>query len=128
MVWLLIAIFVYAMVSIAWGDNSRHLDGLETRRRVVMTIQLFNVPPDIVKDTEFTVDVTSEAIHNIPVESLDSLSVRNEDETCVRSPAADDRGFNHGMRPVPGEAELHEVYADMPPGPREFAIIPTHHL
>src|SRR5258708_36945820 len=89
-----------------------------------MTIQLFNVSadivsPDIAKDTEFTVDLTSEAIHNIPIESLESFieslesfSVRNESETCVRPPAADNRTFNHGIRLVPGEGDLHEAYVE----------------
>src|SRR5258708_4245569 len=124
MVWVLIAVFIYAIIFVAGGAHSRYLDRLETRRRVVMTIQLFNVSPDIVspdiaKDTEFTVDLTSEAIHNIPIESLESFieslesfSVRNESETCVRPPAADNRTFNHGIRLVPGEGELHEAYIE----------------
>src|SRR5258707_10193727 len=124
MVWVLIAVFIYAIIFVAGRAHSRYLDRLETRRRVVMTIQLFNVSPDIVspdidKDTEFTVDLTSEAIHNIPIESLESFieslesfSVRNESETCVRPPAADNRTFNHGIRLVPGEGELHEAYIE----------------
>src|SRR5258708_3098148 len=124
MVWVLIAVFIYAIIFVAGRAHSRYLDRLETRRRVVMTIQLFNVSPDIVspdiaKDTQFTVDLASESIHNIPIESLESFieslesfSVRNESETCVRPPAADNRTFNHGIRPVPGEGELHEAYIE----------------
>jgi hypothetical protein len=135
MVWVLIAVFIYAIIFVAGRAHSRYLDRLETRRRVVMTIQLFNVSPDIVspdiaKDTEFTVDLTSEAIHNIPIESLESFieslesfSVRNESETCVRPPAADNRTFNHGIRLVPGEGELHEAYAETAAEVRGVAII-----
>src|SRR5258708_31365877 len=46
------------------------------------------------------------------IESLESFSVRNESETCVRPPAADNRTFNHGIRLVPGEGELHEAYIE----------------
>jgi hypothetical protein len=113
MVWLLIAVSIYAIIFVAGRAHSRYLDRLEARRRVVMTVQLFNVSPDLVKETEFTVDLTSEAIHNIPIESLDSLSVRNESQTCVSAPTADNRTFNHGIRLVPDEAELHEAYAEM---------------
>src|SRR5260370_20722556 len=124
MVCVLIDVFIYAIIFVAGRAHSRYLDRLETRRRVVMTIQLFNVSPDIVssdidKDTKFYVDLTSEAIHNIPIESLESfieslesVSVRDESETCVRPTAADNRTFNHGIRLVPGEGELHEAYIE----------------
>src|SRR5260370_36170602 len=99
MVCVLIDVFIYAIIFVAGRAHSRYLDRLETRRRVVLTIQLFNVSPDIVspdiaKDTEFTVDLTSEAIHNIPIESLEafidalgSLSVRHQSGTGGRPPA-----------------------------------------
>lgn len=109
MVWLLIAASIYAIIFVAGRAHSRYLDRLEARPRAVMTLQLFNVSPDIVKETEFTVDLTSEAIHDIPIESLDS-SVRNEDEIPVRSPSADHRSFDHEICPVPGESELHEAH------------------
>jgi hypothetical protein len=119
MVWVLIAVFICAIIFVAGRAHSRYLDRLETRQRAVMTIQLFNVTPDIVKDTEFTVDLTSEAIHNIPIESLESFIetlepffVRNESETCVRPPTADNRTFDHGLHLVPCEGELHEAYAE----------------
>jgi hypothetical protein len=126
MVWVLIAVFIYAIIFVAGRAHSRYLDRLETRRPVVMTIQLFNVSPDITKDTEFIVDLTSEAIHNIPIESLESFSVRNESEICVRPPAADNRTFNRGIRLVPGEGELHEAYAETAAEVRgaEVAILP----
>ena len=113
MVWLLIAASIYAIIFVAGRAHSRYLDRLEARRRVVMTVQLFNVSPDLVKETEFTVDLTSEAIRNVPIESLGSFSVRNGSQTCVSAPTADNRTFNHGIRLVPDEAELHEAYAEM---------------
>src|ERR1700682_4503337 len=73
MVWLLIAASIYAIIFVAGRAHSRYLDRLEARPRVVMTVQLFNVSPDLVKETEFTVDLTSEAIHNIPIEALPEL-------------------------------------------------------
>src|SRR5258708_36136372 len=57
------------------------------------------------------------------IESLESFSVRNESETCVRPPAADNRTFNHGIRPVPGEGEVHEAYAEAAAEVRGVAII-----
>src|SRR5258708_12707780 len=120
MVWVLIAVFIYAIIFVAGRAHSRYLDRLETRRRVVMTIQLFNVSPDIVspdiaKDTEFTVDLTSEAIHNIPIESLESFieslesfSVRNESETCVRPPAPDNQTFTHAIPLLPRSRQFHD--------------------
>jgi hypothetical protein len=103
MVWLLIAVSIYAVIFVAGRAHSRYLDRLEARRKVVMTIQLFDVSPDIVKETEFTADVTSDAF---PIESLNSFSVRNENETCVRLPEADDRSINDEICPVPDEAKL----------------------
>jgi hypothetical protein len=73
MVWLLIAASIYTIIFVAGRAHSRYLDRLEARPRVVMTVQLFNVSPDLVKETEFTVDLTSEAIHNIPIEALPEL-------------------------------------------------------
>jgi hypothetical protein len=84
MVWLLIAVLIYAIIFVAGRAHSRYLDRLEARRKVVMTIQLFDVSPDVIKETEFTADVTSEVF-----EPLNSLAVRNENETCVRPPEAD---------------------------------------
>ena len=78
MVWLLIAVSIYAVIFVAGRAHSRYLDRLEARRKMVMTIQLFDVSPDIVKETEFTADVTSDAF---PIESLNSFSVRNENES-----------------------------------------------
>jgi hypothetical protein len=110
MVWLLIAVSIYAVIFAAGRAHSRYLDRLEARRKVVMTIQLFDVSPDIVKETEFTADVSSEAF---PIESLDSLSVRNGTETCIRPPEADDRSINDEICPVPDEAKLCEA-CDLP--------------
>jgi hypothetical protein len=110
MVWLLIAVSIYAVIFVAGRAHSRYLDRLEARRKVVMTIQLFDVSPDIVKETEFTADVTSEAF---PIGSLNSFSVRNENETCVRPPEADDRSINDEICPVPDEAKLREA-GDLP--------------
>jgi hypothetical protein len=116
MVWLLIAASIYAIIFVAGRAHSRYLDRLEARPRVVMTVQLFNVSPDLVKETEFTVDLTSEAIRNVPIESLDSFSVRNGSQTCVSAPTADNRTFNHGIRLVPDEAELIAFNKQNPPG------------
>ena len=110
MVWLLIAVSICAVIFVAGRAHSRYLDRLEARRKVVMTIQLFDVSPDIVKETEFTADVTSEAF---PIESLDPFSVRNKTETCVRPSEADDRSVNDEVCPVPGEAKLCEA-SDLP--------------
>ena len=66
-----------------------------------MTIQLFDVSPDIVKETEFTSDA-------FPIESLNSFSVRNEN-TSVRPPEADDRNINDEICRVPDEAKLYEA-------------------
>jgi hypothetical protein len=106
MVWLLIAVSIYAVIFVAGRAHSRYLDRLEARRKVVMTIQLFDVSPDIVKETEFTADVTSDAF---PIESLNSFSVRNENETSVRPPDADDRNINDEICRVPDEAKLYEA-------------------
>jgi hypothetical protein len=43
---------------------------------------------------------------------LDRLEARYR-QTCVSAPTADNRTFNHGIRLVPDEAELHEAYAEL---------------
>jgi hypothetical protein len=106
MVWLLIAVSIYAVIFVAGRAHSRYLDRLEARRKMVVTIQLFDVSPDIVKETEFAADVTSDAF---PIESINSFSVRNQNETCVRPPEADDRSINDEICPVPDEAKLCEA-------------------
>jgi len=105
MVWLLLAAAFCAIIVVAGRAHSRFLDRLEARQRAVMTIILFNVSPDILKETEFTVDLTSETIHDTPIELFDSF-VGNEDKECVRSRAAYDRGFDRKICQVPDEPKL----------------------
>jgi hypothetical protein len=107
MVWLLIAVSICAIVFVAGRAHSRYLDQLEATRRVVMTVQLSNISPAIIEETQFTVDLTSEAVADVPIESLYSF-IGIEKEACVRSPAVDNRSFNHG--PVLSETELREAY------------------
>jgi hypothetical protein len=85
MVWLLIAAAICAIMFVAGRAHSRYLDRLEARRKVVVTIQLFNVSPEIIKESKFTADLTSEASRHS--DRVVDSSVGNKDEIYVRSPS-----------------------------------------
>jgi hypothetical protein len=107
MVWLLVALSIYAIIFVAGRAHSRYLDRLEERLNVVVTIQLLSVSSDITKKIEPATNLTIEECREITIDPSAPVLVGNQ--TCVCLLEADDRSISHEIRLISGESEMLEV-------------------
>jgi hypothetical protein len=106
MVWLLVALSIYAIIFVAGRAHSRYLDRLEARLNVVVKIQLLSVSSDITKKIGPATDLTLDECREITINPLSSVLAGNQ--TCVLL-EADDRSIRYGIRLVSGDTEMPEV-------------------
>jgi hypothetical protein len=107
MVWLLVALSIYAIIFVAGRAHSRYLDRLEARLNVVVKIQLLSVSSDITKKIGPATDLTLDECREITINPLSSVLAGNQ--TCVCLLEADDRSIRYGIRLVSGDTEMLEV-------------------
>jgi hypothetical protein len=110
MVWLLVALSIYAIIFVAGRAHSRYLDRLEERLNVIVTIQPLSVSSDTTKKIEPATNLTIEECREITIDP--SAPVRVGNQTCVCLLEADDRRISHEIRLISGEREMLEVDAE----------------
>jgi hypothetical protein len=111
MVWLLVAISIYAINFVAGRAHSRRLDRLEARSKLIdafMKMESLSRSSDIFKEVGSADDLTSETICQTPIDSLGSFFARIETGAWPRE--ADNRGINYEIRLICDEGELLETY------------------
>ena len=107
MVWLLVALAIYAIIFVAGRAHSRYLDRLEERLDGVVTIQLFSVSSDITKKIEPATNSTLKECRETTIDR--SAPVLAGNQTRVRLLEADDRSIRHAIRLVSDESEMLDV-------------------
>jgi hypothetical protein len=75
MVWLLVALSIYAVIFVAGRAHSRYLDRLEARLNMVVEIQLLIVSPEMIKQIE---PLTLAENHELMIDSLSRVVARNQ--------------------------------------------------
>ena len=110
MVWLLVAISIYAINFVAGRAHSRRLDRLEARSKPIEAFMKMDLSrsSDILKEIESAADFASETIYQPPIDLLGSFFVRIETGAWPR--VADNRGINHKIRLICDEGKLLETY------------------
>ena len=104
MVWLLVALAIYAIIFVAGRAHSRYLDRLEERLDGVVTIQLFSVSSDITKTIEPGIDLALEECRESAIDPPTPVLAGNQ--TCVCLLEADDRSICYEVRLISGESEM----------------------
>ncbi len=107
MVWLLVALAIYAIIFVAGRAHSRYLDRLEERLDGVVTIQLFSVSSDITKKIEPATNLTLKECHETTIDRSAPVLAGNQTGVCLLE--ADDRSICHAIRLVSDESEMLDV-------------------
>ena len=104
MVWLLVALSIYAIIFVAGRAHSRYLDRLEARLNVVVKIQLLSVSSDITKKSEPATDSALEECRESAIDPPTPVLAGNQ--TCVCLLEADDPSICYEVRLISGESEM----------------------